>query len=289
MSFPVRIHLRSIGKSKPIRQIMSDPTISPDGKWMWNGSEWIPKTNINQSANIQDSVVMGDVHSTTNHYHSGSLKCNVCGAKGSITILSCSGLNCENMYCNFCQDSIFEKLCGICVELEISTLQEHERKIELARIAEEERRRYWRLLDLEEENKRRALDFAQSRTLAVKIVKARYLLFPLMYLLFLLIIVMIMGSNTFKFTGDIILFGMMQMALTLISYNFSLSFYRKNLRQVFIGKSPLRSRFIAITPILGLLFTIPFFLNGTSGKLVLSTLGVFLLSIYMSAKVTLKT
>jgi len=268
---------------------MSDPTISPDGKWMWNGSEWIPKTNINQSANIQDSVVMGDVHSTTNHYHSGSLKCNVCGAKGSITILSCSGLNCENMYCNFCQDSIFEKLCGKCVELEISTLQEHERKIELARIAEEERRRYWALIDLEEINKRRELEWAQSRTLIVKIIKFRYLSFPLMYLLFLYIIVMIMGSNTFNSSSEIILFGMMQFALTLLSYNSSISFNRKNLQQVLIGKSPIRSQFIVITPILGLLFTIPFFFNGVSAPLALITLGILLSSIYMSAKITLKT
>ena len=53
---------------------MSEPTISPDGKYMWTGSEWIPlppnsdleQQNPNlQSVNLQDSVIGGDVvHNT---------------------------------------------------------------------------------------------------------------------------------------------------------------------------------------------------------------------------------
>ena len=53
---------------------MSEPTISPDGKYMWTGSEWIPvppssdmeqPTPNLQSVNLQDSVIGGDVvHNT---------------------------------------------------------------------------------------------------------------------------------------------------------------------------------------------------------------------------------
>ena len=53
---------------------MSEPTISPDGKYMWTGSEWIPlppnsdseqQTPNLQAVNLQDSVIGGDVvHNT---------------------------------------------------------------------------------------------------------------------------------------------------------------------------------------------------------------------------------
>lgn len=53
---------------------MTDHTFSPDGKFMWNGSEWIPapptsepneEKKAEQMLNMQDSVVGGDVvHST---------------------------------------------------------------------------------------------------------------------------------------------------------------------------------------------------------------------------------
>jgi hypothetical protein len=264
---------------------MTEPEISPDGQSMWNGSEWVPITN--QSTNIQDSVVMGDVHSTTNHYHYDSLKCDVCGAKGSITILLCSSLNCENTYCNFCQDSRYKSQCGKCVELELSELQDHEREIELARIVEEERRRIWALIDLEEKNKAREQAWIQSRSLIVRVVKARYLSFPLMQLFLLLLTVALMGSKIFTNTGVIVLFGMMQFAFTLIAYNFSLSCDKSNLKQVLAGKALNRTRVIVTTPIVGLLFTIIFFLNQTMFELLLITFAVVMFSIYMSAKVTL--
>ena len=40
---------------------MSDPVYSPDGKYMWSGSDWIPVppgTTQNASINLQDSVVL---------------------------------------------------------------------------------------------------------------------------------------------------------------------------------------------------------------------------------------
>tara|TARA_B100000575_G_C22989946_1_gene570860 strand:+ start:170 stop:904 length:735 start_codon:yes stop_codon:yes gene_type:complete len=44
---------------------MSDPIISPDGDFMWTGTEWIP-TPPQKNIEISDSVVMGDVVSNTN-------------------------------------------------------------------------------------------------------------------------------------------------------------------------------------------------------------------------------
>ena len=45
---------------------MTDPVYSPDGKFIWSGSEWIPAPpKGNQTLNMQDSVVGGDVvHNT---------------------------------------------------------------------------------------------------------------------------------------------------------------------------------------------------------------------------------
>ena len=53
---------------------MTDPVYSPDGKFMWTGSEWIPAPPASepepaapseQALNMQDSVIGGDVvHST---------------------------------------------------------------------------------------------------------------------------------------------------------------------------------------------------------------------------------
>jgi hypothetical protein len=51
-------------KSKPLGNHMSTPVISPDGKYMWTGSEWIPappQEMIAKPPGINDSVIMGDV------------------------------------------------------------------------------------------------------------------------------------------------------------------------------------------------------------------------------------
>ena len=43
-------------------------TISPDGNWLWNGSEWIPApptTQTSQSMNMQDSAVAGDFNASS--------------------------------------------------------------------------------------------------------------------------------------------------------------------------------------------------------------------------------
>ena len=48
---------------------MTDPVISPDGKWMWTGSEWIPAPPAAESVSVsmQDSVIAGDVNITQNN------------------------------------------------------------------------------------------------------------------------------------------------------------------------------------------------------------------------------
>jgi tetratricopeptide (TPR) repeat protein len=50
--------------------IMADPIFSPDGKFMWTGSEWIlAPSSTSQSANVNlhDSVIGGDVNITQNN------------------------------------------------------------------------------------------------------------------------------------------------------------------------------------------------------------------------------
>ncbi len=46
---------------------MSDPVMSPDGKFMWTGSEWVPAPPSSEGNNVsmQDSVIGGDVVSNT--------------------------------------------------------------------------------------------------------------------------------------------------------------------------------------------------------------------------------
>jgi hypothetical protein len=46
---------------------MADPIFSPDRKWMWTGSEWIPappsiKDKVPSNINMQDSVMQGNVN-----------------------------------------------------------------------------------------------------------------------------------------------------------------------------------------------------------------------------------
>mgnify|MGYP006086320341 CR=1 FL=1 len=45
---------------------MSDPVISPDGNFFWNGSNWIPIAKPNGQVQIHDSVIMGNVKNETN-------------------------------------------------------------------------------------------------------------------------------------------------------------------------------------------------------------------------------
>ena len=51
---------------------MADKTLSPDGKFMWTGSEWIPappstpEQSLPNTLSMRDSVMSGDIiHNTT--------------------------------------------------------------------------------------------------------------------------------------------------------------------------------------------------------------------------------
>ena len=45
-----------------VSETMSDPVYSPDGKYLWTGSDWIPAPpSAGQNLNMQDSVIGGDV------------------------------------------------------------------------------------------------------------------------------------------------------------------------------------------------------------------------------------
>ena len=56
---------------------MSEPTFSPDGKWMWNGSEWIPappkSPDPSTNVNLHDSVIGGDVNITHNEVNPAAI------------------------------------------------------------------------------------------------------------------------------------------------------------------------------------------------------------------------
>jgi hypothetical protein len=45
---------------------MAEPILSPDGNFIWNGTEWIPYQKIQDNNVIQDSAVAGDVISNVN-------------------------------------------------------------------------------------------------------------------------------------------------------------------------------------------------------------------------------
>jgi hypothetical protein len=78
---------------------MSDPVFSPDGQFMWTGTEWIPAPpNSSQSAsvNLKDSVIGGDINLVTNV--NSENQCNSCGSAGSVKFacVECKELcNCE--------------------------------------------------------------------------------------------------------------------------------------------------------------------------------------------------
>jgi len=49
---------------------MTGPIFSPDGKWMWTGSDWItapPTSSPTADFNLQDNVVGGDLNITHNN------------------------------------------------------------------------------------------------------------------------------------------------------------------------------------------------------------------------------
>ena len=111
--------------------------LSPDGKWMWNGTDWIPAppkssasvtersliSKTNTAINLQDSVVAGDI---TIHQSNASeiaeavntgrtcMKCN----SVSNNMYSCESTDCDLVFCFACMQKyihghriIDHKLC----------------------------------------------------------------------------------------------------------------------------------------------------------------------------------
>ena len=46
---------------------MAEPIKSPDGNFVWDGDKWLPISNNNQSLQMQDSVMSGDVVTNISH------------------------------------------------------------------------------------------------------------------------------------------------------------------------------------------------------------------------------
>ena len=94
---------------------MTAPVLSPDGKFMWTGNEWIPAPpNPGQSANInlQDSAVAGDVNITQNNTvineNKGREECPNCGAIGSVLIPR-KQPDCKQIdFCNICFNDVMD-------------------------------------------------------------------------------------------------------------------------------------------------------------------------------------
>jgi len=83
---------------------MTDPVISPDGKSMWTGSEWIPAppTPTAQSANVsmQDSVITGDVTISQN-IKDGGKECPDCKST-NVKVMICNESDCSKKFCELC-------------------------------------------------------------------------------------------------------------------------------------------------------------------------------------------
>jgi len=63
---PTKNDLRLIDSFRLQAQTMSEPVMSPDGKFMWTGDEWVPTPpSEGNNINMQDSVIGGDVVSNT--------------------------------------------------------------------------------------------------------------------------------------------------------------------------------------------------------------------------------
>ena len=63
---PTKNDLRLIDIFRLQAQTMSEPVMSPDGKFMWTGDEWVPTPpSEGNNINMQDSVIGGDVVSNT--------------------------------------------------------------------------------------------------------------------------------------------------------------------------------------------------------------------------------
>jgi hypothetical protein len=108
---------------------MADPIFSPDGKWMWTGSDWIPApptsaSNDYSTINFSDPEMTGFVKNEV--YPSGSLAADTAkngGIWGGICP-SCSNIKedtdcigCGEKFCKLC--SSYPEVCDPCFKLDL--------------------------------------------------------------------------------------------------------------------------------------------------------------------------
>ena len=80
--------------------------MSPDGKFMWSGAEWIPAPPSEEQISVNDTVVMGDLNVNDGETISDAVKsvhqCTSCGSMG-VTQVACK--ECKTLiYCNICEE-----------------------------------------------------------------------------------------------------------------------------------------------------------------------------------------
>ena len=126
------VFLRSIRKSKLHGQAMTGPIISPDGKWMWTGSEWIPAPPTSASAddsiiNLGDSVISGNVNielypndsSPTNNLRNGGILDGICPSCSKMKEnTDCVG--CGENFCKLCSNH--PEVCDPCYKLDLQNM-----------------------------------------------------------------------------------------------------------------------------------------------------------------------
>ena len=66
---------------------------------------------VDNSVNISDSVITGDV---TNIVNTNRITCEVCKATGNLTIFTCSEKGCGNTFCEHCRSSTHPNICKNC-------------------------------------------------------------------------------------------------------------------------------------------------------------------------------
>ena len=133
---------------------MADPVFSPDGKFMWTGTEWIPappsldKTADTFSLNLKDSAMSGDINIIQNEKGGGV--CETCKAT-NVKMFPC--ILCSTISCEICNntariyDSVFERrfddstadgpYCKTCKDKNIQEFKIRREIEEQRRIAEE--------------------------------------------------------------------------------------------------------------------------------------------------------
>jgi hypothetical protein len=149
---------------------MADPIFSPDGKFIWSGSEWIPAPpSQSQSANVNlhDSVIGGDV----NIIQTGkdASLCESCRASNvkSFPCIICSRISCE--ICNSMSklhEGLFERKFDdsdaqgpYCKECKIKLIQEVKRRLEeKKRIKEQQKLEQKRLMEARQRERNRILE-----------------------------------------------------------------------------------------------------------------------------------